>query len=202
MMNKALSMEMEQLTKDLVSISSVNGTSGEKKIAEFIESYLREIPYFKQHSNNIIIQSLKDDKLDRRNVFAYIKGENNNTGKTIMLHGHMDTVGVDDFGGLKEFAFSPDELLNKMLQMELPKEVRNDLESNEWMVGRGSCDMKSGVAVFLVLLKELSNHVDELKGNILLSINPVEENMHTGIIEGLKELNYLKEKEGFNRHVF
>ena len=30
-MNKALSMEMEQLTKDLVSISSVNGTSGEKK---------------------------------------------------------------------------------------------------------------------------------------------------------------------------
>ena len=65
-----------------------------------------------------------------------------------MLHGHMDTVGVDDFGGLKEFAFSPDELLNKMLQMELPKEVRNDLESNEWMVGRGSCDMKSGVAVF------------------------------------------------------
>lgn len=55
---------------------------------------------------------------------------------------------------------------------------------------------------FLVLLKELSNHVDELKGNILLSINPVEENMHTGIIEGLKELNYLKEKEGFNRHVF
>lgn len=148
MMNKALSMEMEQLTKDLVSISSVNGTSGEKKIAEFIESYLREIPYFKQHSNNVIIQSLKDDKLDRRNVFAYIKGENNNTGKTIMLHGHMDTVGVDDFGGLKEFAFSPDELLNKMLQMELPKEVRNDLESNEWMVGRGSCDMKSGVAVF------------------------------------------------------
>ena len=198
MMNKALSMEMEQLTKDLVSISSINGTSGEKKIAEFIESYLREVPYFKQHSNNIIIQSLKDDKLDRRNVFAYIKGENNNTGKTIMLHGHMDTVGVDDFGGLKEFAFSPDELLNKMLQMELPKEVRNDLESNEWMVGRGSCDMKSGVAVFLVLLKELSNHVDELKGNILLSINPVEENMHTGIIEGLKVLNYLKEKEGFN----
>lgn len=117
MMNKALSMEMEQLTKDLVSISSVNGTSGEKKIAEFIESYLREIPYFKQHSNNVIIQSLKDDKLDRRNVFAYIKGENNNTGKTIMLHGHMDTVGVNDFGGLKEFAFSPDELLNKMLQM-------------------------------------------------------------------------------------
>ncbi|MDD6769344.1 M20/M25/M40 family metallo-hydrolase, partial [Inconstantimicrobium porci] len=63
---------------------------------------------------------------------------------------------------------------------------RNDLESNEWMVGRGSCDMKSGVAVFLVLLKELSNHVDELKGNILLSKNSVEENKHTGIIEALK----------------
>ena len=125
MMNKALSMEMEQLTKDLVSISSVNGTSGEKKIAEFIESYLREIPYFNQHSNNVIIQSLKDDKLDRRNVFAYIKGENNNTGKTIMLHGHMDTVGVDDFGGLKEFAsIATAETTDEALTIAMEKLVK------------------------------------------------------------------------------
>lgn len=197
-MNEDLSKEMELLTKKLVSISSINGTSGEKKVAEFIEDYIRQIPYFKEHQDQVIIQNLKDDELGRRNVFAYIKGENCNNGNTIMLHGHMDTVGVDDFGGLKEFAFNPDELLNKMLNMDLSVEVRKDLESSDWMVGRGCCDMKSGVAVFLVLLKELSKSVDKLKGNILLSVNPVEENLHTGIIEGLEVLNYLKEKEKFN----
>ena len=65
-----MSKEIEKLTKDLVSIGSVNGTAGEKEIAQFIENYLREIPYFKEHSDQIIIQELKGDKLNRRNVFA------------------------------------------------------------------------------------------------------------------------------------
>ena len=192
------STEMENLTKKLVSISSINTSQGEKEIAVFIEEYLRNIPYFKKHKNAVIIQKLKDDKLDRRNVFAYIKGENNNSGDTIIFHGHMDTVGVDDFGSLKKYAFDCDKLLNKMLDMDLPEEVHQDLSTGKWMVGRGSCDMKSGVAVFLVLLKTISENVDKLKGNILLSINPVEENLHTGIIEGLDILEMLKEKENFN----
>ncbi|MDD6796529.1 MAG: M20/M25/M40 family metallo-hydrolase [Clostridiaceae bacterium] len=192
-----MSKEIEKLTKDLVSIGSVNGTAGEKEIAQFIENYLREIPYFKEHSDQIIIQELKGDKLNRRNVFAYIKGLNNNIGKTILLHGHMDTVGVEDFGNLQQSAFDCDVLLKKMLDMKLPSDVRHDLESNDWMVGRGACDMKSGVAVFLVLLKELSKKIEKLSGNIVLSINPVEENLHTGIIEGLDVLTMLKEKMGF-----
>ena len=109
----------------------------------------------------------------------------------------MDTVGVEDFGNLQQFAFDCDVLLKKMLDMKLPSDVRHDLESNDWMVGRGACDMKSGVAVFLVLLKELSKKIEKLSGNIVLSINPVEENLHTGIIEGLDVLTMLKEKMGF-----
>lgn len=195
---KEFAKEMEEVTKKLVSISSINTSEGEKKIAVFIEEYLRNIPYFKNNKKNIIIQKLKNDKMDRRNVFAYIKGEKNNTGDTIILHGHIDTVGVEDFGSLKEYAFNCDELLKKMLQMDLPEEVQEDLSSGQWMVGRGSCDMKSGDAVFLVLLKYISEKADILKGNILLSLNPVEENLHTGIIEGLEVLEMLKEKENFN----
>ena len=58
--------------------------------------------------------------------------------------------------------------------------------------------MKSGDAVFMVLLKYLSEKAHLLQGNILLSLNPVEENLHTGIIEGLEVLEMLKEKENFN----
>ena len=54
--------------------------------------------------------------------------------------------------------------------------------------------MKSGDAVFIGLLEELSEHPENLLGNILVSLNPVEENLHTGIIEGIDTLLELKEK--------
>ena len=190
--------EILDLTKKLVSIASVNTTPGEHDIACYIESYLRDIPYFKEHPDQVIIQKLKNDFLDRRNVFALIKGEKGNSKDTIILHGHMDTVDVEDFGKLKYFAFDCDELINKLEKMNLDTEVKNDLSSGDWLFGRGTCDMKSGVAVFMVILKHLSKRVKEINGNILLSVNPVEENLHTGIIEGLEVLEDLKEKENLN----
>lgn len=188
--------EILSLTKELVSINSINGTSGEKNIACFIEDYLRKIQYFINKPSNVFIQKLKNDPLDRRNVFALIEGEKGNSKKTIILHGHIDTVGVDDFGRLKEYAFNCDELMKKFRTMDLEKDVKRDLESGEWLFGRGTCDMKSGVAVFLVIMKYFSENVKELEGNILLSINPVEENLHTGIIEAGKILYRLKNKGG------
>jgi len=106
--------EILDLTKKLVSIASVNTTPGERDIACFIESYLRDIPYFKEHQDQVIIQKLKNDFLDRRNVFALIKGEKGKSKDTIILHGHMDTVDIEDFGKLKEFAFDCDELMKKL----------------------------------------------------------------------------------------
>ncbi|BCN31368.1 M20/M25/M40 family metallo-hydrolase [Anaeromicropila herbilytica] len=190
--------EIEAVAKELVRIPSVNTTSGEKDIALFIEEYLRDMPYFKEHNDQIIIQELDSDPLNRRNVIAYIKGEKSKHGETILLHGHMDTVGVEDYAALKPYCFDPDQLLEEMLKMkQLPESVRKDLESGDWLVGRGSCDMKSGVAVFLVLFQYFSEKAKELNGNILLSINPVEENLHTGIIEATKVFKLLKDKEGF-----
>ena len=186
--------EILELTKRLVSISSINNTEGEKEIACYIERYLKEIPYFKKYRNRVFIQKL-DDKLDRRNVFALIKGEKGNSKDTIILHGHMDTVGVDDFAQLKDVAFNCDDLMERLKELDLDKEVKEDLESGNWLFGRGACDMKSGVAVFMVVMKYLSERVKDITGNILLSINPVEENLHTGIIKALEVFKDLQEKE-------
>lgn len=186
--------EMIDLAKALVEIPSINGTEGEKDIGQFLEEYLRNIPYFKMHPEQVIIQELKNDTLNRRNVFAILLGEKENKGDTLLLHGHTDTVGLEGYGAAKEYACKPDELEKVFREMNLPKEVREDLESGEYMFGRGACDMKSGDAVFLGILKELSEHPEELAGNIVVSFNPVEENLHTGIIEGLDVLEHLKEK--------
>ena len=48
-----------ELTKKMVSIDSVNGSHGEKEIGVFIENYFRNISYFKDHPDNIMIH-LKD----------------------------------------------------------------------------------------------------------------------------------------------
>ena len=140
------------------------------------------------------MQQLKDDQLERRNVFALLVGEKDKNNKTIIFHGHTDTVGVEDYGALADYAFDCDGLAKKLKEIELPEEVKKDLDSGEYLFGRGACDMKSGDAVFMVLLKELSEHVEKLSGNILLSLNPVEENLHTGIIEGIEVIEKLKDE--------
>lgn len=189
---------MINLTKKMVQIPSVNTTRGEREIGLFLEQYIRDIPYFKKHPDQVIAQNLKNDDLDRRSVFALLIGEKDDNADTIILHGHTDTVGVEDFGDLAEYAFSPDLLREKMKLARLPKEVLEDLQSNDYIFGRGACDMKSGDAVFIETLRALSEHPDKLSGNILLSLNPVEENLHTGIIEGIDTLKSLKEKYGLN----
>lgn len=186
--------EILKLTKEMVMVPSVNGTEGEFHIGKFIEEYMREIPYFKNHPDQVIIQKLENDPLNRRNVFALLRGEKDENSKTIIFHGHTDTVGVEDFGELKDLAFNPDELMKKLREVELPEDVRNDLESGDYLFGRGACDMKSGDAVFMVLMKHIASHIEDFSGNILLSCNPVEENLHTGIIQGIDTLISLKEQ--------
>lgn len=189
----------EKLTKELVGIKSVNGCNdGERRIADYLEDYLKKIPYFKEHPDNIIKQEIPGDNLNRCNVFAYITGKKNKSNKTIIWHGHIDTVGTEDYGELEQYATDCDKLLEEILKLNLSKEIRNDLQSGDWLVGRGACDMKSGVAVFAVLLEYLSERLDSFGGNILFSANPVEENQHTGIIAGIKVLEQLKNEKNFD----
>ena len=185
---------MLDIAKRLVEIPSINTTEGEHHIGIFLEKLLYEIAYFKTHPDQVIVQELKDDSLHRRSVFAILLGEKDHKKDTLVLHGHTDTVGLEGYGSLEPYACKPDELKEHLKDITLPDEVREDLESGDYMFGRGSCDMKSGDAVFIGILQKLSEHPEELSGNIVISLNPVDENLHTGIIEGLDVLLDLKKK--------
>ena len=91
------------LTKKLVSIPSMNNSDGgERAVADYMAAWIRELPYFKAHPDQVITQPLKDDPYDRINVVAIAFGSRSNSNETIILHGHHDTVGIDDYGSIKE----------------------------------------------------------------------------------------------------
>ncbi|WP_126427870.1 M20/M25/M40 family metallo-hydrolase [Brevibacillus marinus] len=187
--------QVEWIATQLVQIPSINGTEGEVKIAEWIKELLLSIPYFQEHPEQVWEQPLRGDALGRKNIFALVRSKQA-TRKTVIFHSHLDTVGVDDFGAIKEKAYSPDDLLRFFQTYDSDPQVQADALSGEWMFGRGSSDMKSGIAVHIANLLYFLDHLDELPGNILLMVNPVEENQHTGVIEAVYEIERLQKEEG------
>ena len=165
-----------ELTKELVRIKSINGTTGEADIAAFLLSYMKDFPYFKAHPDYLISVPIPDDPLGRSSVIAFFRGEKDENTKTLLLHGHIDTVGLEGYGPLTPYACDPDELEKHYRDVDLPEAFEKDLSSGDFLFGRGSCDMKSGDAVFIRLLKDFSDHPEEFSGNLILSLNPVEEN--------------------------
>ncbi|PRR97634.1 peptidase M20 [Bacillus atrophaeus] len=182
---------IEALTKSLINIKSINGTVGEAAAADFIKEVLTGFPYFKQHPDQVWEQPIPSDPYGRKNVFALLKGTRESQ-KTVIYHAHIDTVGIEDFGPLKDDALDPDKLSEYFASYSFHQEVQKDAQSGEWMFGRGSVDMQSGIAVHLANVLYFSEHLDELPGNILFMANPDEESQHAGILSAIPELNRLQ----------
>lgn len=187
------------LTKELVAIPSMNNTDGEVVLAKHMAEWLRKLPYFQKHPNQVILQPLKNnDPFNRLNVIAIAFGTKSPSKETIILHGHIDTVGVDDYGSIKEYAFNCDALPEKIKALTTDPEVLADIESGQWLFGRGVSDMKGGDAVNLELMRYFTENLDKFSGNLIFMANPVEENQHTGIMDALDVLEEFKETYGIN----
>ncbi|WP_025026596.1 M20/M25/M40 family metallo-hydrolase [Caldalkalibacillus mannanilyticus] len=189
--------EIEQLLKDLIHQSSIVNTDGERKIAENIYRYISALPYFQERPDQVELSTTYNDSRHRYNVLAYVKGEATVSNETVILMGHMDTVGTSDFGKWQEIANDPDRLKEIYQKEGVPNEIREHALSSDWMFGRGSLDMKSGVASHLYLLKHFAEHPKELKGNLLVLIECDEEDSSNGIRSALKDLRRIKDREDF-----
>lgn len=129
---------------------------------------------------------LKEIRLEEKNLFAFVEGAAQ-TKETVIYQAHIDTVGVEDFGLLKDKAFSPDALEAFFRSYEYDEELKQQAQSGDWLFGRGALDMKSGAAVHIANLLYFSEHPEELSGNILLVINGDEESEHKGITGALSD---------------
>lgn len=177
---------------ELVSVPGIAGTESEGLAAEKTLHILEDVPYFKQYPENLNLIKIKDDHLNRSFVSALFCSSKP-SNKTIILTGHLDVVDVEDFGHLKELAFKPLELKNRIKELPLNKDALKDLESGDYIFGRGTADMKFGLALHIELLRELSLRND-FDGNILFLAVPGEESNSEGMLAAVPHLLELNEK--------
>ncbi|WGD61004.2 M20 family metallopeptidase [Bacillus velezensis] len=186
--------KIEAITKSLVALNSINGTLGEGKKADYIKDMIKSFPYFQENPSHVWEQAIPEGPYGRKNIFAFIEG-NGESLNTVIYHAHLDTVGIEDFGPLKDIAFDSDRLAEYFSNYEFDRDVQRDARSGEWMFGRGSVDMQSGIAVHLANLLHFSERRDQLPGHILFMANPDEESQHSGILTSISELKRLKQEK-------
>ena len=151
----------------------------------------------KENPNRIKFVEVKDDPLNRKSLLAVVKGQKGNSKKAVVLIGHTDTVGISDYGTIKEYANKPLELKDKLKSINLPEKALEDLESGEYLFGRGIFDMKCGLSILIAIVEYLSDNVDSLEGNIVFAAVCDEEGNSGGMLNVVPELIKLKEEEDF-----
>jgi acetylornithine deacetylase len=138
---------LQTLLKELIQIKSVNPDLSKRGDGE------REIArfigsYLEGLGLRVHYQELEKNRV---NVIGVYKGRGG--GQSIMLNGHTDTVGVD--------------------RMEIEPFVPECMDGR--IYGRGSLDMKGGVAAQIMAVQSLLGSQVELKGDVILAFVADEE---------------------------
>lgn len=193
--NEKISKRIESIALELTKVFSVVDTKGEVSVSEKVYEILSKIPYFQSHPDDLFYVHTNDE-LGRKSVVAILRG-NKKSNKTVVTIGHTDTVGISDYGDLAEYANRPYELAERLKNVKLDDASKKDLESGEYLFGRGIFDMKSGDAVLIGLLEELDKDIDNLEGNIIFAAVCDEEANSSGMLTVVPKLVELQEKEGF-----
>lgn len=159
---------IEEELRKLLSVCGVSGTSSEREMGLFLEERVRAIPYFAKHSDCIYRIPVPNDPLNRFCVAALLESDTDSRD-CVIITGHYDVVGIEEYGMAAPYATDPDTLEKVLAQEELPAEARSDLQSGTWLFGRGSADMKYGLALCLDQLREFAAEKESgrLKGNLL-----------------------------------
>ncbi|MCM3743859.1 M20/M25/M40 family metallo-hydrolase [Sporosarcina luteola] len=189
--------EILSITKKLVGVESIVNTDGEKDMAKFIYDYLASHPYFTANRSQLVMEQTTKDERERYNVLSFVKGTKGESDRTVVLMGHLDTVGVDDFGKQRDLAFSPDDWMDFLQNENIPEPAQKQLESGDWLFGRGVLDMKSGLASNMYLLTYYAEHPELLEGNLVFIAECDEEDSSHGILSALQTLKNWKKEHAF-----
>ncbi len=150
------SIEATKLVQDMIRIPTVNPPGEEGKLAEYLAAKMNKIG---------LEVELYDCVSGRPNVTGRLNGKKSSC--TFMLNGHLDTV--------------PEGNTNLWTVNPFGGEIREGR-----IYGRGSADMKGGLAAMLLAAKSLKESSISLKGDLLLTFVIDEE------VSGLGAINLIQ----------
>lgn len=169
----------------LINTQSDSGTLYEKQMEAILIKEISQIPYFENHPDHFGLKLVENDTLGRSIVWAL---HNNGAAKTVILLSHYDAVDLTTYGNFD--GLNPD-----LLRTQLKNSITNIPETefnDEWLFGRGSCDMKAGIAINL---NQLYQSTLTSKGvNVLFISVPDEETQSAGMRSATSLLLFLKDK--------
>ncbi len=181
---------IESVFYRLVAVRSDTNTYYEPIIEDVILNWFRQRDYFLENPRYVGTEPLREDPNKREVVWSLVKG----AGKeTIVLINHHDAVGVEEYGKLQDLAFRPMDLKAALKKVAKKKEVLKDLDSEDWIFGRGTADMKAGVALQMGVMEHFS-HKEDFKGNLLFLSVPDEETISKGMLQAVKLMDRLKDE--------
>jgi arginine utilization protein RocB len=158
------------LTLEMVKALSVTQSKGEHEFPNVLHQMIRRESYFQTHPENVWLEPIPNDPFNRSNLIALVHGQGS---RTVVVTGHYDVVSVANYGPLEAWACDPETLLVKLIEdlrvnarSDAEKRALSDLESGEFLPGRGVLDMKSGLAAGLVALYRFSK-LEERVGNLI-----------------------------------
>ncbi len=189
--------DIESLLYELISWDSLSGSQGEIDFPHKLKEKLKELDYFSKAEDKI---RLFDAGNSRNALTALYK--NDDAVDTVVLISHFDTVGVKEYGQLSKLAFDPEHLTATFKEQTelLTEEAKADLESGEFVFGRGIMDMKAGLALHIHILEQAIK--EEWEINICLVTVPDEEVSSAGMLCAVPGLVQLKEEYGLNIRLF
>lgn len=189
--------DLRELLGELVSWESITLTQGEQDFPLKLKTKLQHLKYFNEHP-----QFLKLHEVDKGRKFLTALYKHADTKETIVLISHFDTVNVEEYGELKQYAFQPEELTNILHNRinELPEEAKNDLLSREYLFGRGTMDMKAGLAIHMSILEKAIK--ERWPINLLLLTVPDEEVNSAGMRAAVPTLLNLSEEYQLSYQLF
>ncbi|MBQ4425603.1 MAG: M20/M25/M40 family metallo-hydrolase [Lachnospiraceae bacterium] len=188
----------ELLTR-LMAMKSFTCSEAENEPAEWFAGFFRSLPYFQKYPEDTGLYPIPGDPYGRSIPYALLRGKKPDT---VVLSGHFDVVSAEEYGPAEEYAFRPDDpTLEKLLRdFPLDAEQRRDLESGEWLWGRGAADMKGGLCMHAALFEQFARQAESasLDGCLLFVPVPDEESYSAGMRGAAEIFLQLQEKYGLN----
>jgi arginine utilization protein RocB len=189
--------DVRRFTERLVAVNSVSPGAGEIACAQEILALLTEGGYGDAYTMSGL-DPVTGDAHQRVNAYAFIQGA---SPRTVVLLGHFDTVETGDYGPLEAWARQPSELWARRDELAaFTPGLAEDLAAypDDVMLGRGTIDMKSGVAANIAIIRHLAarNREQPLPLSVVFLATPDEENESAGVLQAVRFLLRLREGRG------